>query len=779
LNWAGLVEFLENWMKRLFLLAGIVFPVAAHAFEVRGEVKDTLGRPVPAARIGLQNARGRVIGKTTAASDGSFHFHKVPAGIYAVLAKKKGFSVGTAIVMVKSGTAMASITLAAHKALEVSVVETRIARTASIDGSSVYRMDHAEIKSLPQGENTQLNDVLLRAPGVVQDSFGQIHVRGDHADLQYRINGIMLPEGISGFGQTLDTRFAESIDLLTGVLPSQYGYRTAGVVDIHTKNGAFQKGGSLNLYGGSHNTFEPSIQYGGSSGKLNYYLSASFLQNDLGIQGHTAAYNPLHDRTRQAKGFGYLSYLANPTTSLNLILGSSESRFQIPNAPNLPQQYQLAGVPNYPSTSINDNQTEINHYGILALKKSEGAKTDYQISLFSRYSSVLYNPDPYGDLIYNGVASTVLRSNFANGVQGDGSYRLSAAHTLHAGFFTSVEHAVSDNTSAVFPGSPGNQTSASPFSIVDNYSKTASLYGAYLNDEWHPSSKLTVNYGARFDVMNAYVNADQLSPRIGLVYKATKQTTFHAGYARYFTPPATELIAPTSIAKFQNTTNALPTNVNTSVLPERSHYFDAGVTHQFSPALNLGIDGYYRLVQDLLDEGQFGQALVFSPFNYQQGKIYGLEFTGNYRKGEFSAYLNLAVSRAMGKNIVSGQYNFSASELAYIANNWVHLDHDQTYTGSTGMSYFWRGTNYSMDMLLASGMRRGFANTSSMPGYGQVNLAATRKLFLPWLGRVEGRFAVINLFNHIYEIRDGSGIGVGAPQFGPPRGIYMGVSKGF
>ena len=766
-------------MKRLFLLAGIVFPVAAHAFEVRGEVKDTLGRPVPAARIGLQNARGKVIGKAIAASDGSFRFHEVPAGIYAVLAQKKGFSVGTAIVVVKSGTATASITLAAHKALEVSVVETRIARNASIDGSSVYRMGHAEIKSLPQGENTQLNQVLLRAPGVVQDSFGQIHVRGDHADLQYRINGIMLPEGISGFGQTLDTRFAERMDLLTGVLPAQYGYRTAGVVDIRTKSGAFQQGGNVGFYGGSRNTYEPSIQYGGSSGKFNYYLSGSFLQNDLGIQGHTPDANPLHDTTRQTKGFGYLSYLANPTTSLNLILGNSDSRFQIPNTPGLPQQYALAGVPGYPSANLNETQREVNRYGILALKKSK-ERTDYQISLFTRYSSVAYNPDPYGDLIYSGVASTVFRSSFANGVQGDGSLRLSGTHTLHAGFFTSGEHAVSDNTSAVFPADAlGNQTSANPFSIVDNHSKTAWLYGAYLNDEWHPAKRLTVNYGARLDVMNAYVNADQLSPRVGLVYQATKRTTLHAGYARYFTPPATELIAPTSIAKFAGTTNALPSNGNTNVLPERSHYFDLGISHQFTQALNLGIDGYYRLVQDLLDEGQFGQALVFSPFNYGKGKIYGLEFTGNYKKGEFSAYLNLAASRAMGKNIVSGQYNFSADELAYISNNWVHLDHDQAYTGSTGVSYFWRGTNYSMDMLLASGMRRGFANTAKMPGYMQVNLGMTRKFALPRIGKVEGRFAVINLFDHSYEIRDGSGIGVGAPQYGPRRGFYVGMDKGF
>ncbi len=760
-------------MKRLFFLAGLMLPALVQAAKISGEVKDTLGRPVPFARLSLQDSKGKVIATARSSKEGVFEF-SVDPGIYAILAEKQGYTLGTAIAVAGKKAAKALITLAEKKAPELSVVAARKPRKELEGGSSLYRIDHAAIEALPQGENTQLDQVLLRAPGVAQDSFGQIHVRGDHGDLQYRINGIMLPEGISGFGQTLDTRFAQSIDLLTGALPSQYGYRTAGVVDIHTKSGAFQKGGIVDFYGGSRGTYEPSVQYGGSQGNLNYYFNASFLQSNLGIEGHTSDANQIHDRTSQLKGFGYLSYLVNPLTSVNVIVGNSQSKFQIPNTPDLAQNYALSGVPNYPSAILDENQTETNRYGIIALKGA-GSKSDYQLSIFSRYSTVAYTPDPYGDLIYTGVASTVLRSSFSNGLQGDGSYRLDPRHNLHGGFFTSTEYAVSDNTSAVFPAdASGNQTSTTPFSIVDNSSKTAWLYGLYLEDEWHPAKKLSVNYGARFDVMNAYVNASQLSPRVGLVYDATEQTSFHAGYARYFTPPATELIAPASIAKFQGTTNAVPTNVNTNVLPERSHYFDAGVLHRFTPALSLGLDGYYRLVQDLLDEGQFGQALVFSPFNYEQGKIYGIEFTGNYKKDAFSAYLNLAASRALGKNIVSGQYNFSPAELAYISDNWVHLDHDQTYTGSTGFSYLWHGTAYSMDALLGSGLRRGFANTGKMPGYMQVNLGMTRKM-----GKYEGRFTVINLFDHSYEIRDGSGIGVGAPQFGPRRGFYVGMGRNF
>ena len=138
-------------------------------------------------------------------------------------------------------------------------------------GGSVYRFDTNDVAALPEGSNTSFNQVLLQAPGVANDSFGQLHIRGDHGNIQYRINGIILPEGISGFGQALDTRFAKSIDLLTGALPAQYGYRTAGVIEIDTKS-QFEGGGRIDLYGGSHGTFNPSFEYGNTSGNLNYYL---------------------------------------------------------------------------------------------------------------------------------------------------------------------------------------------------------------------------------------------------------------------------------------------------------------------------------------------------------------------------------------------------------------------------------------------------------------------------------------------------------------------------
>src|ERR1700759_4609340 len=119
-------------------------------------------------------------------------------------------------------------------------------------GASTYTITAKDIDNQPGGENTALNQVILQAPGVAQDSFGQLHIRGEHNGLQYRINGIILPEGISVFGQTLDPRLAESVRLMDGALPAEYGNRTAGIIAIQTKTGLFDNGGDISMYGGRY-----------------------------------------------------------------------------------------------------------------------------------------------------------------------------------------------------------------------------------------------------------------------------------------------------------------------------------------------------------------------------------------------------------------------------------------------------------------------------------------------------------------------------------------------
>jgi outer membrane receptor protein involved in Fe transport len=693
------------------------------------------------------------------------------------------------IVSVSSGAIKnVVLSMAAPEAVSLTVAAKRLDKARNSlsprTGGSSYRFNERALQELPQGNNAPLNQVLLQAPGVVQDSFGQIHVRGDHADLQYRIDGVQLPEGITGFASVFSTRFANSIDLLDGALPAQFGYRTAGIVDIHTKSGRIAPGGSIEFYGGQRGTLQPSFELGGTHDKFSYYLTGTYFRSTRGIEPPTSGPSPIHDKTDQGRFFGDFSYFLNPTTRLTFLTGTAISDIQIPSNPGQPPVFPLAGIPNAPasglplflSRNVRESQLEQNYFNVLALQGAVGPKLDYQLSAFSRYSTIHFRPDGIGDLIFNGAASDVFRSSFVNGLQGDASYQITPTDTVRGGFYVSGENAYIGNHDLVFPTtSTGAPSSNIPVQIVDNTQITDWLYGGYVQDEWHPVEPLTINFGARFDLSDAFVRATQFSPRFSLIYKLPTKTTLHAAYSRYFTPPQTEVVTDQDIKKFNGTTGAAPTLFNNLPVPERSHYFDVGITQQLGSSTNLGIDSFYKLSRDLLDEGRFGPALVFTPINYEKARVYGVEATGSYTKNNFYIYANFTYSVAQGVNIVSGQVNFDPDELQFIKNHYVFLDHDQTFSSSVGASYRLNGFVFTIDSLYGSGLRRGFANTGNLPPYLQVNVDVTRKFTVPKAGAMEARFDVVNLFDRTYQIRNGTGIGVFAAQYGPRRAVYCGL----
>jgi len=652
-------------------------------------------------------------------------------------------------------------------------------------GATKYTVNRDQIDSQSQGANAPFDQTMLRFPGVAQDELDKrLHVRGEEAHLQYRINGVLLPDGLSGFGQELSPRFVDKLSLLTGTLPAQYGGRTAGIVDIQTKSGASLNGGDASFYGGSYDTVSPTYEYGGVDGKVSYYFTANYLHDGIGMANPTSSSTPLHDDTDQFKGFAYLSYLIDDTSRLSLILSGAHSDFQLPNTPGQDAQYQCGTQTAFDSATLNENQSEQSYYEVLAYQKKTG-DLDFQLAQSMRYSDVSFAPDAIGDLMFNGIAAREDHRLVSNGLQGDASYVLDEHHTLRGGFTFTVEEATVNTSNLVFPaawnGSSWVQTGTTPYNINDDYSKQAYLYGFYLQDEWKIFDNLTLNYGGRFDVLNAYLNENQISPRINAVYQATETTVVHGGYGQYFTPPPLEFVNAGSVAKFANTTHgADPDNmVSSPVKSERYHYFDVGMTQKVLPELRAGLDAYYKIKKNVLDEGQFGPAMIFSPNNADQGKVYGVEATLNYEKNGFSVYGNFAWSRALAQGLNSGQFQFDPDELAYLQSHWYHLDHDQDFTASAGVSYKWGATKVYADAIYGSGLYSGFGNQQELPGYVTVNTGIVHVLKLTKRDQIKVRFDIVNLLDTVYEIRDGTGIGVFAPQYLPRRGLYGSLEYAF
>jgi outer membrane receptor protein involved in Fe transport len=777
----------NNWRYR-FLCSGMANVVAASAlaiFAARADAQQQQKeQPDPETQQQTQPQR-------SAAASPASQTQLPQIVVSAPKGKPKAQPVQRAVAPRLPPVAPENPVVAAQRALDATMNSLDQARDNNIlpkIGASTYTITRQTIENLPQGDNTPIDKVILQMPGVSYDSAvsnPSFHVRNEYANVQIRINGVVLPEGVSALGPFLDTNFIGSMSLLTGALPAEYGLRTAGVLDITSRSFA-TPGGEVSLYGGSRQTFTPSFDYGGSFGNSEYFVSARGNWNGLGLENPTSALNAVHDETQQGKFFGYGSTLLDEATRLSVISAASFSAFQIPNNPG---QVPLGDFPfgapvtNYNSLTLNENEYDTYIANIVSWQRHT-LDGDAQIAAFSRYAEVHFVPDIFGDMVFNDVASDVIRQSTLSGIQSDAAYTLNDRHTVRAGFAITGEQTNVTNTSTVMPGDVGAVTGPA-FDITDKSSLLGWNMGAYVQDEWKLTNQLTLNAGLRFDQLFQYVDANQFSPRVALVYKPFDGTSIHAGYARYFTPPYQAQAASSDIALFANTTNQPDVPLADPVKPERSHYFDVGVDQTVLPGLTMGLDGYYKIARDMIDDGQFGAAVVLTQFNYAEGYSEGGEFKLKYNNGNFNAYANFAYNITEGKDVESNQYLIDAPDYQYLLTHWHYTDDMQRMTGSAGVSYRFNDTTVTADMIYGSGLRTGDIEDDNVPPnslhttpYAVVNTGIAHDFkWSPDWKPLTVRFDVVNLFDQVYELRTGSGIGEFAPQYGARRGFYLGLSQ--
>jgi outer membrane receptor protein involved in Fe transport len=270
-----------------------------------------------------------------------------------------------------------------------------------------------------------------------------------------------------------------------------------------------------------------------------------------------------------------------------------------------------------------------------------------------------------------------------------------------------------------------------------------------------------------------------LSPRANLVWKPDDKTSIHLGYARYFTPPSVQYVPLTTIEKFRGTSGS-PYNLRDDPTHvERANYFDVGASCQITPAWQTTVDAFYKSARNPIDLGQFGQAVILSPFSYREGTVYGSELSTTYKQGPLSAFANFAFVATSARGINSAQFEFPTDELAYIRTHNIQLDHEGRYTASVGASYVWeKDTRFYLDFLYGYGLRKGFANLERNPSYYPVNLGVEHAFHskLRPLRQIKLRFDCINVFDEVYKLRDGTGLGIHAAQYGQRRTFPAGLS---
>lgn len=656
-------------------------------------------------------------------------------------------------------------------------------------GASSFGFSRETLDVQPGGSTRTLSQTLVQAPGVTQDADGDIHIRNEHGNLQYRLNGVIIPESSAGMDSVIDLRIAESVELVTGTLPAQYGYRTAGVINLKTRTSELDDDGAISLVAGDYGQRQGNIMLHGDRGATRYFASATYERSDLGVENPVNARAAIHDRNEAYRGFVFVSHILGDSDRISGFAGTSSSRQQIPNIPGVAPSYTAFGRTTADSAALDQNQQGVTHFGVVAWQHAAG-DFNLQVAPFARWSLVRFTPDPAGnDILFNGSADTARLSSLAIGAQADASLKLNDAHTLRFGLFVQNERTRSDVTTRALPADAnGNQTSDIPVTIADHGGRDGQLYGVYVQDEWGLTDRLTLNYGLRYDAVRAYTSEEQLSPRINMVWKAPSRTTLHIGYARNFTPPPQELITPAQIALYNGTVRQMAVQTADPVKAERENYFDAGIEQKIGRSLTLAIDSYYKVKRNLLDEGQFGTSLISSPFNYAHSTVWGVELRADYTTKNWNIYANVARGEQKARRINSSQYFFDPAELAYIANHDIYTDHSQKWTVSGGISgHFDNGPGRlepAIDMIYGDGQRAAdpagiVPNGGKLPGYVVVNASLGQEVNHGPLDGLEIRFNITNLFDAHYLQRDGSGVGLGAPQWGKRRSFTIELTKSF
>jgi outer membrane receptor protein involved in Fe transport len=768
---------------------------AAEANLIVGSVQNQDLRRVGQVLVEVKNQEGALV--TTGVSNDAGEFSiSVPAnGTYSVSAIQDTYR--SEYIVLKVGTeASGPITLTLSKTKEIALeVRSPLAPIQYKASSETYSISRKDIEELPRGNNIELQDVLITIPSAVYGSLKQVHIRQDHANIQLRIDGVPIPDTVSStFSDVISPRAWERADIILGGMEAQYGNKTAAVLDITTKSGTKPGFGSAQMLGGSNNTINPSLEYGGTVGeKFRFYILNSHTATNRGIEPPTLGHSIFHGQSERNQTFIRGDYQLDNSNNFSFVFLNSVAKYQIPTLPGqtpnaiIPGLILPGGFSAVPSEMVDENQKENNQYGHMVWRHDVNSSNFFSLSGYVRQTRATFRTDPFNVLAYTPneaepfSAASQDRNAYSGGIRFDHTYIPNKEHVIKTGF--QVDRTQTWNKTRLFTfADDGGGNPTGPVLGLDADNRLIGYRQEFwIQDQWSPNDRWTFNLGVRADAVQYQRHEGQISPRVGITYKADPSNVFHVFYGRQFTPPNLEAI---SFAKLNTAgTKAAPEDTtNNTVRAERAHYFEVGSYHALSRWATLQLTGYYKLANYLSDAGQFGTTPLLNYFAFERGWARGidgalkLQITDN-----LTARGNVAWGQCKGYGLQSGHTLLEAAEIADInSKGGVHCDHQQTLTSSAVVAYrFLERTTITGQTLFASGLRTaeegGKTNSTHSPSYTIYNMSLTHVIPLPWDNqKLLLGFDVVNLLDQQYLINQGEGsIGLGVSHAGMPRSFFF------
>jgi hypothetical protein len=774
---AARASFVAAAVLIFFSRVAAAYPVRPANADITGVVSDSSsGQPLPSAEVSIMQGT-EVISNAITDAFGRYTAHNIAQGTYTVMARFLGFGPQSRTVTVGDSNADIKVNFAlSPMAISLQGVTVNASVPLAVDtrtGDQRFKQD--QYHGAPTNTTSQILQQSIA--GAARAPTGEVHIRGQHAEYTYFVDGVPVPAGISGsLNELFDPSVVNEIDFITGGWDAEYGNKNSAVVNITTRVPAGGLHYNLNGFAGNYNTYGQGVSASTNSGKLGYFFSGSHQTTDMRkepviLDPTTNNVENFHNHGEDWYGFGKIQFTPGANDVVNLDANLSQTKFQVP--------FDTTG-----NTQLDDNQRDVNSFVNLGWRHqfagpeyteggsaaSAGAAPELFLGLFYRHGGLRYTPGINDQPQFIFFPDTLTPYNIqenrnfnAFGVKADYSIHPAREMEIKFGTLSSLTRGHEDFSTVDASGNPG------PASISDLKGWDASGYGQIA---WSPVEQFEIRTGIRYDAHNAPFagTQSQWSPRVRLNFYPNSANTVYLYYGRLFLPTNVEdLRAVTSVAQGGVATE--PT------LPERDHFYEAGYIHRFPFGLVSKFAGYYKQSSPGIDDNTVPGSNIVTSVNIAKVKITGIETVQEIRPpGPFSAYLNVALNHAYGSGPITGGF-FPTNE----PTGFFDLDHDQRLSILGSATYSLRQAYLSLTGTYGSGLTNGVDPSVCNCSFGtglldfnkgiKVNpsfiLGASTGISLPF-GRslIHPEFYVDNIFNKKYLLKGAffSGASVGRPR---------------
>lgn len=771
----------------LFLFTALALPAMATVdTSIKGSVQDELLQPLPEVSVVLHDTQGRLVRETKTGADGTFLFTGVPFGEYNVETRPPGRTEAHQHVQVGSSEIL-TVELFCVAATEKAVIveEREVAKPSRAVGS-VSTLTRETLKTLPQGDDRPITEVVTTQPGFVQDAFGNVYSRGNHANVQYQIDGIPIPDSVGSlFAQAIPVRLIDSLEILSGGMPAEFGNRLAAVVNINTRHGGIAPEGVVQVRYGSFQTVEASAFYARSIGKFSFFVGGSYMQSQRMLD--PPSITPiLHDDGRNGRAFLRLDWAPTSRDRIELFANYAHNFFQVPIDPTVVPLDPMR--PNF----VRPVDAFGNASGGFVPRDTDATETEHEVFLTASW---IHSFDkrgqlqlaPYYKLSYGALASDPMHAlgaladpgttvsdvnRRAEHLGGVVHYSLGRGnHLFKSGMQIDYLRGQTDFTQFVRDDASGIG-GIDPLQGGSGTDRTnALMVGLYVQDRWD-YGRLGLQFGARWDWQHVLLangeTGDQVgvSPRLGLSFSFLKELVAHAFVGINFQPPS-----PLDAGNAARALGVVPVSgvVPYDIQAETNLYGELGLTARLFKRLKLGAVGWGRTAWNQLDNVAIGQTNLIANYNFERGRAVGVELTADFVFRDWlTAFANMSWLIAQGQGISSAKFLFDAEQLA--DQSWQTLDHAQTWTANTGFTLQHSGASFTALANYGSGLRTGPNNDQSVPQHVRVDATLQYSFdMIPLKPRLS--IDVINLFDARYAYRIGNGF-VGS-SYAAPRSAFI------